>query len=310
MNPQRYILTIQNENIFKEVDVSNDTPFFKIGTLQDCDIRIKRELFSVPVCMVLCQKEDGWHIFGDGLQFSTKTKKDLGEAVLHHGDTFVVYHSESGIQLFHLAFSYDFTVGAIDFDTILDIRDIPKFVIGNTSNAAIVLDSKLIGTEYITLTHNQKGTYLLDATKAPTMATHNGVHISDNVEITEYDFFSLADYSFYFKNDILYTAKRKDMKIQRIISQPLRDETPAFVYPRLNRSPRMLFAFDTEPIEVLNPPQKPDRPRENLVLQLMPAILMIAVTVVTRSGLIAGLNTGSPAFLIFSLATMSVGILT
>ena len=33
---QQYILTIQNGDVFKEVDVSGQKPSLKIGPLQDC----------------------------------------------------------------------------------------------------------------------------------------------------------------------------------------------------------------------------------------------------------------------------------
>ena len=58
MDEQRYILTVQNKNIFKEVDVSKDTPLLRIGTMQDCDVRLKRELFAMPICVTLRIDQD------------------------------------------------------------------------------------------------------------------------------------------------------------------------------------------------------------------------------------------------------------
>ena len=312
MNEQRYILTIQNKNIFKEVDVSKDTPLLKIGTLQDCDVRLKRELFAMPVCVTLRLEQDDWRVSCDsGLYIRSKNFKDCSETSISHGDIIEIHCDDDKTVLFTLSFSYDFTVSAIDFDTILDIRNINSLIIGNTLNAQIKLESKFAGSEYINLSRGQGGNFFIDATHAPTSATHNGIRIFDNkTTLREYDFIGIADYSFYFKNNVLYTAIRGDMRFNGISTQPLRDETPAFDYPKLNRSPRMLYAFNTDPIEILIPPKKPDKPRDNIIMQFAPALLMIAVVVVTRSGMIGGLGTGNPAFLIFSLATMAVGVMT
>lgn len=311
MNEQQYILTIQSSSIFKEVDVSEKTPYLKIGTLQECDVRLKRELFAMPVYVVLRLEQSDWYIScGDSLYISSKRVKDCRETSIHHGDVIRIHCADDKSVLFILSFSYDFTASVFGFDTIIDVRGMNDLVIGSTSNAQIKLESEFVGSEYVTLKRGEGGLFTFDAANAPDSATHNGIRLFEKAVIQEYDFIGIADYSFYYKNQVLYTAMREDLRINGISSQPLRDETPAFDYPKLNRSPRMLYSFNTDPIEILNPPKKPDKPRDNLVMQLSPALLMIAVTVVTRSGMIGGLNTGSPAFLIFSLATMAVGIFT
>lgn len=311
MNAERYILTVQNNNVFKEVDVSKDTPILKIGTLQDCDVRLKRELFELPVYITVRQEDDDWRVScGEGLYISSRAVKDCSETAIHHGDILNIHSAADKAKLLTLSLSYDFTVSAMDFDTIIDVRNANSIIIGNTPDAGIKLSNAFIGTEYLTLTRGQNGLFMLDATHAPNSATLNGIRLFNTATVEEYDFIGIADYSFYYKNQVLYTTEREDLRISGISSQPLRDETPAFDYPKLNRSPRMLYALSTDPIEILNPPKKPDKPRDNLVLQLSPALAMIAVTVVTRSGIIGGLNTGSSAFLIFSLATMAVGIFT
>ena len=311
MDGHRYTLTIRNNSIFKEVDISSDTLFLKIGTTQDCNVRLKRELFDIPICLSFFLLDGDWQISCDEvLSIETQHVKSCQKTAIHHGDIINIYNAETNQLLFIISFSYNFSGNAVNFDTIVDIRSINRLVIGNGPDAQIQLSSKFAGSERITLLRQPDGTFELDPVQAPLSATLNGNRIVEAVLVQEYDFLGLADYSFYYRNGVIYTTMRNDMKFNGISAQPLRDETPAFEYPRLNRSPRMLYSFDTAPIEVLNPPQKPEKPRDNLVLQLSPALLMIAVTVVTRSGIIGGLGTGNPAFLIFSLATMAVGIFT
>lgn len=307
---QQYILTIQNGDVFKEVDVSGQTPSLKIGTLQDCEVRLKGELFPVPISLALRLGEDGWRLScGQGLCLSSSSVQDCGEALIGHGDILRLCRQGERQELLTLSFSYNFTAGLGEFDTILDIRGQSRILIGNHPAAQIQLASGYIGEEYLILSAAQNGRYALDVSNAAD-ATLNGVRQLSSCTVGEFDFIGIADYSFYLKNQLLYTQGRKDLTIRGIPSQPLREETAAFCYPKLNRSPRMEYVFDREPIEILNPPGKPSKPRDNLVLQLSPALAMLAVTFLTRSGLIGGSRPSNLSFLLFSVATMTVGIFT
>lgn len=311
MDGQQYILTIWNSDIYKEVDVVPDTRQLKIGTLQDCDVRLKQELFQLSIEILLQFESGGWRIScADHLYMTSRSMKNLRETGIQHGDLLEIHTEDQSKPLFFLSFCYNFTEKAVQYDTIIDIRNTNRFVIGNMAGAQIKLNSWFAGNERLTLSRGKDGQLFLDPSRAPNSATLNGIRIFEKTAVHEFDFIGIADHSFYFKNQVLYAAARDDMKITDIPSQPLRNETPAFVYPKLNRSPRMRYAFNTEPINLLYPPQKPDKPRDNLILQMSPSLLMLAVTVITRSGLIAGLRMGNPAFLIFSVATMSVGIFT
>lgn len=152
MNQQRYILTVQNSNIFKEVDLSSDTPVLKIGTLQECDVRLKRELFEFPICVTVRFEDNDWRVScGENLYINSRAVKDCSETLVHHGDILHVLSMSEKQDLFTLSMSYDFTVSAIDFDMIIDIRNLNTLVIGNTSGAHIKLSSSLVDKEYLTI---------------------------------------------------------------------------------------------------------------------------------------------------------------
>lgn len=308
MSKKKYILTIWNDSIFKEVNIPEDAVQLKIGTTPNCDVRLKKGLFRSSVSITLRAENGAWRIScGKALHLQRQFAGSEGGDAVSHGDIFEIRDSSS--VLLYLSFSYDFTENPIYYDTIVDVREAAALTIGGVPNAQIKLSSSYVGSEYITL--ERKGeSYIIDPSHAPKSATLNGIRIFQRTEAAEYDFIGIADYSFYFKNQVLYTAGRGDLEFSGISSQPLRNETPAFCYPKFNRSPRMLYSLDTEPIQILNPPEKPEKPRDNLVLQLLPALLMLAVTVLTRSGLIGGMGSGNAAFLIFSVATMAVGIFT
>lgn len=311
MNGEKYILTIRNSDVFKEVNLSDEIVSLKIGTTKDCNVRLKQELFQVSVCITVWLENGEWQFSCNDALFIEKTSTTGSKkAALHHGDILNLHDSVSKQLILNVAFSYDFSDNAVNYDTIVDIRSLNKITIGGSPDSQVRLNSKYVDSEKITLSRRADGSFDIDPTNAPKSATLNGNRIFAHTSICEYDFVGIADYNFYFKNGVLYTAMRSDMDFSGVSAQPLREETPAFDYPKLNRSPRMLYSFNSDPIEILSPPQKPEKPKDNLVLQLSPALLMIAVTVITRSGIIEGLGSGNPAFLIFSLATMAVGIFT
>lgn len=68
----------------------------------------------------------------------------------------------------------------------------------------------------------------------------------------------------------------------------------------------MKSVIPTEKVPILNPPGEPSKPKGNLIMQLMPALAMLAATVVLR-GLMSSSNS---SFVLFSAFTMGIGIIT
>ena len=63
MNKNNYILTIYNQSIFKEINISTKESYFLIGTTPECNIRLKRDLFSISVVISLSKEENGYHVY-------------------------------------------------------------------------------------------------------------------------------------------------------------------------------------------------------------------------------------------------------
>lgn len=311
MNKNNYILTIYNQSIFKEINISTKESYFLIGTTPECNIRLKRDLFSISVVISLSKEENGYHVYcNNPLYIKMENIEICHDTSLCPGDYLEIWDSFSKHKIFVIALSYDFSSCPVLFDTIVDIRSVNKLLIGNAKDAQIQLNSSYVKGESIYLSRRKDGNFNLELFDLAKSVSVNGDRVFNNTIVKEYDFIGIADYSFYFKNGVLYTTMRSDISFNGVHSEALRDETLAFEYPKLNRSPRMKYVFDESPIEVLNPPAKPEKSKENLVLQLSPALLMIAVTVVTRSGIIEGFGSGNISFLIFSLSTMAIGIFT
>lgn len=311
MSNIKHILTVQSKNILKEIAVSPNMASIKVGTEQNSDVRLKSELFKIPIEIWVNYSNGAWMVScNDKLNISSHTKKNLEKATIQHGDILSITDKDSNEELLTLIFSYDFTVSETNFDTIIDIRKSNTVTIGKSPNAQIRLENQFVGAEYITLMRNQNGNLTIDASNAKASATLNGIRIFEAQAVSEYDFVGIADYLFYYRNQVLYTTSRNDLLIKGLSVTPLRNETIAFNYPKLNRSPRLLYEFDKKPIEILNPPEKPEKPKENIVIKLMPMLLMIGVVVVIQSGMIGGTAMGGPQFMIMAVASMSVGLMT
>ena len=315
----RYILTIHNRDVLKEVDISETTQRVKIGTLPDCDVRFKRELFNTHISVSLTYGMRGWRIATvEGLYFNSPVTRGSVEADIEHGDEFTLHAAGESAPLLTFYFAYDFAVKG-GYDTMVDISGVGALAIGNTPGAQIRLEGKFIKHEYLTLTRDSSGGYTLDATYAPKIAILNGLRVKGESKIQEYDFIGIADHSFYYRRvedrRMLYFRQCDGLTVSGLDAIPVHNyETDAFEYPKFNRSPRLRYAFNTESIEILNPPKKPEKPKESWAQAFLPAMLMIAIVVVIRGGMLdaimggEGGGGGMQTMVIMSVAMMSVGV--
>lgn len=97
------------------------------------------------------------------------------------------------------------------------------------------------------------------------------------------------------------------------------DVTPAFyhgtmpkpekVFPEYNISTRQMYQFDTSPMQIIPPSEPPQKPKQNILLMLLPTILMVGVMVLVR-GVIASGGAGGSSMVLMSLAMGLVTALT
>ena len=94
----RYKIIISNRNIYKEIELSPETEYAKIGTEIDCDFRLHRDWFFEPVTITLNKKNDRWFmICSDNLYISTGDVRKLITKELKHGDNISVKYQKSNI---------------------------------------------------------------------------------------------------------------------------------------------------------------------------------------------------------------------
>ncbi len=63
---------------------------------------------------------------------------------------------------------------------------------------------------------------------------------------------------------------------------PSSEDEDGIVFPKYNISTRQLSCFDQTPVEIIPPSEAPQKPDQNIFMMLLPSIIMIGVTIMTR----------------------------
>lgn len=302
---KRYKLIISNKRIFKEVELPVDADEVRIGTTKYCSVRFGREQFFSDIELSVQQEGQGWLIrCPENLYFTTDGVMKLYSKELVHGDDCFVKYQDSNQEVFKISFMLNFDCEKKDYNRVIDIGDYNEITIGGDSSCDLVLKDELIGTDTVTLKRAGDHYVITDNnTKYGTFV--NGQKVKGSAELKDYDFFSIISYSFYLKFGKLYTSSKSNLVINGLNYIELKDQESNLLYPKFNRSTRLRAVLPEEKIEVLDPPSVPELPKRNIVMQLLPALAMIALTVVLR-----GMIGGGGTFVIFSAGMMSIGIIT
>jgi S-DNA-T family DNA segregation ATPase FtsK/SpoIIIE len=300
----RYKIVIFGKNIYREYELnSNEISLIKVGTTKNCQVRFSKDNFFEEFEIDLVRIDGQWQIdAGDNLYFTTDGVMKIFSKNLSHGDEITIKYQNYNREIFKINFFIDFDAVERNYERIVDISGHQSVTIGGTDNCDIFIDDSLLGKDSITLTLNNNKYFLTDNNSKYGIYV-NGQKASEQVEIKNYDFFAVVGYSFYLKNDRLYMSKGENIKVKTLRYSDYSEQKSVFKYPKFNRSTRIQYVVPSEEIEILPPVAAPSAPKNNIVMTLMPAIIMIALTVVLR-----GVMGGGGSFIIFSVATMSLGV--
>lgn len=302
----RYKVTITSKNIYKEIELSPNMAQLKVGTGSECDIRLRKDLFFEAIELIFTKNADQWSVVcSDNIYFSEGDIRKLITKKLNHGDEFVAKYQDSDGDIFSLSFMLDFDYVAKAYDVCADISAVSKLVVGGNEGSQISVRSPFVGNDSFTIEHNN-GKYTLKYGK-----THYGVYLngkknSADAVLQENDFISLADFSFCLKGGKLYTTQSENISFNGLSVTEVKGSKSAHKYPRFNRNTRIKSVLPDEKIPVLDPPAAPQKPSGSIIMKLLPALAMLAITVVLR-GL---MSSSGGAYVWISVCTMSIGIIT
>ena len=305
----RYKLILSNKTIYREVDLSDAQKTVRIGTTTGCDIRLSSSLFFTNIELTIALQNDAWTLTcSDNVYISVDNVRKLMFTQLAHGDHLHIKYRASDNDVFVVDFAADFDYAEKDYNRIIDISGVRQFTIGTSGSCDISLKSEFLKNDQLRV-ENQGDMLLLKLQNSTYGIYKNGQRVtSGSAKIYNRDFFSLGEYSFYYKDRQLYTTESDGMMVSQLPTHILRESKSAMTYPKFNRSTRVLVKIPDEEIPVLDPPQAPQKQKRNLLLTILPSLLMVVMIIFLR-GMMAG-SGGNLSYVLMSAGMMGMGVVT
>ena len=271
-----YILKISNKNVYKEIQLPVDTQSAKIGMDMSCNVRLYKEDFFESFDITLTNKDGLWQIIcSNNIYIDAGDVRKLVSKNLKHGDSFIIKYKESDEKAFDFEFLYDFDNENKDYSRVIDVSNANMITIGGTANSNILLNSNYVKDDSIAIQMNGNGDLVMNISNTKYGVYHNGKKAKNKEIIKNKDFFSIGDFSFYYKNKKLMTQASDNIKT----SLTYYDIKMSKRYPKFNRNTRVKSVIDNEKIEILDPPVKPKQQKNRLLTKLLPSLVVLALLV-------------------------------
>lgn len=304
MDKNRYKIVIHGKNIYREYVLSDlDSNVVKVGTRKGCQVRFNKERFFEEFEFEIVRSQTGWQITSkNSVYFTMDGVMKLYTRELQYGDEIIIKYENLNEVVFNLNFFIDFDSVAKTYNREIDISSLKEITIGGDKNNNIYINDDLLKKGNVTLEFKDNEYYIKDN------GTSYGVYVNTEkinkvTKIKNQDFFIIVGYYFYLKDNKLYTDVNHNMNID---SLKYKDKMPKnrMKYPKFNRNSRIKYVSPSNEIEILPPDKLKDAPKGKLLMTLIPALVMLAVTIVLR-----GIMGNGGSFVIYSVITMSMGII-
>lgn len=296
----KYKITISNKNLYKEIQLPNDVEIYKVGTSLECDYRLYKEQFFDDIRLEFINADGQWSLIcSDNLFITSGESRRVLNTPLKHADIYTIKYQESNNDVFNISFAIDFDDKRVDYNRRIFLNNIASVSIGATSDCQIQLMSEYITKDKIILNKSKEG-YLLNIVFVSYDVKHNGNQAVQNEFIADGDFISLADFSFYVTSNSIWLEKNEKC---RIMGLNFEDYATRNNYPKFIRNTRVKHILDTSEIEILDPPSKPQKPKSNLLMSLLPSFGMLL-----SAGIMAYM--GGTTMIIFSGISAGMAIVT
>ena len=275
-----YKAVLSNKLFYEEL-LFGDNPNAKIivGTEINCDVRLHKEWFQDKFWLEFIGYEGKWSVrCSDNLYIYTGDVRRLSRIMLDGVDSLQIRYVGSNLDAFVIDLFNDYGRKTGDLRRVIDISRTNRFMIGKRGSNDITLNSNFIGDEAIVLQKDGDG-YSAQLTSVSRDFFINGNRILNRGKINNHDFFSLADVIFYYSDGKLWTESGMKSSVSGLA---FTDFPERLGYPKFSRSTREKIVPCKDEIEVLEPPSKPQKPRNNFIMSLLPSLGMLVT-----SGMIA-----------------------
>ena len=297
-----YKLIISNYKVYREIELTDTVNQINIGTVKGCEIRLRREDFFEDFTITLLKINGQWSFNStDNIYISVDGIRKLWSKDLISGDSLNVYYTKTDSILFNVWFYNDFELETQEYDSKIQLNQTPVVKIGTNAESDIIISSQFVEGELFRLTLKEQG-YLLEEEQTDVGVYINARKLQNSALLQNRDFISVAEYGFYYQDGELYYSNQKKIQLPTLKSCSIAESRTVLEYPKYNRSTRVKIILSKETIEILDPPQNPQKPKNNVILSLLPSVLMLFMIVF--------MNNSSGNHLILSVGTMVVGLVT
>lgn len=294
---KEYKLVISARDLYKEAELTGEMHQLKVGTDTGCDVRLRREVFLEAIELLFIKNEDSWLVIcRDNLYMTVGDIRKLMTRKLKMGDILEIKYQSSGNTAFVLEFYIDFDRN-ISYERSIDIQGRDKLVIGSGSNCDIIIKSEYVKGDEINLIKSGND-YMLAKAEVLYGVYINGKRAKTGDLLRNTDFLSIADFFFYLKDERLWTQIRDGIStVLEFDDSPRKNGYPCF-----KRNTRIKNKICEDKIEILDPPPVPVRPKENIIIRLLPAFCMLAASLIMS--LMGGM------MIVFSVFTCMAGVVS
>lgn len=295
----KYKIIVSNKNLYKEFELPIDKNEVRIGTNVGCEYRLHRDNFFEQIELTFVKNANTWSLFcSDNLYITGGDSRKLMTINLKHGNTFFIKYQESDAEVFVIEFLLDFDNGERKYERAIDVSGSSTIKIGTDSSCQIRINSSYVKNDLVELQPSANG-YNLRAKQTSYGVYYNGSKANEHCIVKNGDFFSISDFIFYYKDNVLWTEIRDGLQISGLnyLDYPNPNN-----YPKFSRNTRTRIVLNKDKIEILDPPAKPQKTKSNIMLSLLPSLGMLLT-----SGLMASMG-GS--MVVFSLISGGMAIVT
>ena len=267
-----YIVKLSNKNLYKEIQIPYNYERMGVGMDIDCDVRLYKDVFFDKFRLDFSKEDGCWQVVcSDNVYIDEGNVIKKMMTVLDHGSVFKIRYRDSDNEVVQVEFMFDFDNENKNYDCQIDIGTSRSVVVGGGENYDISLHSQYTAGDKLVLKTNGN-TLQVAEQRARYGVYHNGKRVNAGETIKSGDFLSIADISFYFKDGKLYTENSDKVYVRNF---PVHVRTNGNDYPKFNRNTRIKEIVSDEKIEVLDPPAKPQEPKNNLFTRLLPSLGML-----------------------------------
>ena len=296
----RYKIILSNQNIYKEIEIQDNVSKLTVGTSLECNVRLHKDLFFEEFVLTFSKQGDLWIVTcSDNLFLNVGDVRKLLNKSVKHGDVLSVKYQNSDVEAFNIEFLIDFDNESKNYERIINVSNCSKIKIGTNHSCQISLKGSYVNNDLLEFQRNEKG-FSVNIINTTYGFYLNGTKTISKCTIKDGDFFSISDFVFYYKDRKIWTEIREDITVNGLTFS---DNPIPVNYPKFQRNTRLKSVLNDDEIEILDPPSKPKKNRDNILTSLLPSMGMLM-----SSGFMA--LAGGSNMIVFSVITGGMAILT